>query len=271
MIEFSLKSVKKIYLFLFVFTALTVFSELSFALQAVVVKGNRVLFSLEPLETKTVSVNSVVIAADKSAQVKIIQIRGARAIGQVVKGTAKVNTAFRVLTGEAKKTMAETGFLAGVSSNTMTIKTPNTKMQGTGFNIAGFFDYRFLPDLVLRGVAGYETFKATGAPTATPTITRTVSLNYLTAHAYAQYDISQYASGSRYWLGMGVGFLYLSSGSSDIIETSSLTTNQVFILATGMDIATDDGKAFPIQLDYFLYPDGDIKTQQINFRLGYKF
>lgn len=265
---------KKIYLFLFLFTALTVISEFAFALQAIVVKGNRVLFSMDHSEAAQINVNSLVIATDKSAQVKIIQVRGVRAVGQVIKGTAKVSGNFRILSGETKKTTAQTGFFVGLSSNTMTITlsaTNTLKLQGTGFNLTGIYDYSLLSDFVLRGMAGYETFKASGSLSTCPGGECSVNLNYLTAHGYAQYDIAKYAQGSRFWLGMGVGFLFLTSGSSEIINTDSMATNQIFILATGMDVALSGGTAFPIQLDYFLYPDGDIKTQQINLRLGYKF
>lgn len=265
---------KKIYLFLFVFTALTFFSEFTYALQAIVVKGNRVLFSLDNSEAVQISVNSLVISADKGSQVKIIQVRGVRAVGQVIKGSAKVSQNFRILSGETKKVNAQSGFLAGLSSNTMTIALSATNtltLQGLGFNLTGFYDYPFLADFVLRGMAGYETFKASGSLSTCPGGECSVNLNYLTAHGYAQYDIAKYDKGSRFWLGMGVGFLYLTSGSSEIINTDSMSTNQIFILATGMDVALSGRTAFPIQLDYFLYPDGDIKTQQINLRLGYKF
>ena len=251
-----------------------VFSELTFALQAIVVKGNRVLFSLDNSEAAQVSVNSLVIAVDKTAQVKIIQVRGVRAVGQVLKGTAKVSQEFRILSGEKKKTMSQSGFLAGISNNTMTIALTSTntfKMQGTGINLTGFYDYPFLSNFNLRGMAGYETFKVEGSLSTCPGGKCSVNLNYLTAHGYAQYDVARYTQGSRLWLGLGAGFLFLTSGSSEIIDTKSMSTNQIMILATGMDVALAGGKAIPIQMDYFLYPDGDIKTQQINFRLGYKF
>lgn len=247
---------------------------MAFALQAIVVKGNHVLFSLDNSEATQISVNSLVIATDKSAQVKIIQARGVRAVGQVIKGSAKVGMNFRILSGEFKKTTAQTGFLVGLSSNTMTITLSSTntlKLQGLGFNLTGIYDYPFLADVTLRGMAGYETFKATGSSSTCPGGECSVNLNYLTAHAYAQYDIAKYGQGSRFWLGMGVGFLFLASGSSELINTDSMKTNQIYILATGMDVALEGGTVFPIQLDYFLYPDGDIKTQQINLRLGYKF
>lgn len=265
---------KKIYLVLLIFSAFTVFSEVTFALQAIVVKGNRVLFSLDHSEAAQISVNSLVIAVDKTSQVKIIQVRGVRAVGQAIRGNAKVGLNYRILTGETKKVNAQSGFFAGLSSNTMsiTLSATNTlKLQGLGFNLTGFYDYPFFAEFTLRGMAGYETFKASGSLSTCPGGECSVNLNYLTAHGYAQYDIAKYAQGSRFWLGMGVGFLFLASGSSEIINTDSMATNQIFILATGMDVALDGGKAFPIQLDYFLYPDGDIKTQQINLRLGYKF
>lgn len=249
-------------------------SELTFALQAIVVKGNRVLFSLDNSEAAQVGINSLVIAVDKTAQVKIIQIRGVRAVGQVIKGNAKVSQEFRLLSGEKKKVNAQSGFLAGFSSNTMSIALSSTntfKMQGTGINLTGFYDYPFLANFTLRGMAGYETFKAEGSLSTCPGGKCSVSLNYLTAHGYAQYDVARYAQGSRFWLGLGAGFLFLTSGSSEIIDTKSMSTNQIMILASGMDVALDSGRAIPIQVDYFLYPDGDIKTQQINFRLGYKF
>lgn len=251
-----------------------VFSELTFALQTIVVKGNRVLFSLSNSEVGQIVVNSLVVAEDRVTQVKIIQVRGVRAVGQVVAGTAVVNQNFRILSGENKKLVAHSGFMAGISSNSMSIAltaTTTFKMAGMGFNIVGFYDYPFLSDFTFRGIAGYETFKADGPLSTCPNGKCTVSLNYLTAHGYGQYDITKFKSGTRVWLGLGGGLLFLSSGSSEIIDTKSMSSNQIAILAGGMDFAMENGKAIPFQIDYFVYPDGDIKTQQINIRFGYKF
>lgn len=265
---------KNHYLLIFIFTACLAFSELSFALQAIVVKGNRVLLSLDKSEVGQINVNSLIVADDRVTQVKIIQVRGVRAVGQVISGSAKVNQNFRTLAGEKKTGLAQSGFMAGFSSNSMSIAlTASTtfKMSGTGFSIVGLYDYPFFSDFSFRGMAGYETFKAEGSLSTCPSGKCTVSLNYLTAHGYAQYDITKFGGGSRIWLGLGAGFLFLSSGSSEIIDTKSMSTNQIAILAGGMDFALSDGKSIPVQIDYFLYPDGDIKTQQINVRLGYKF
>lgn len=249
-------------------------SEFAFALQAIVVKGNRVLFSLDPSETSSLSTNSLVIANDKSAQVKLIQVRGPRAVGQVVKGSAKVGMNFRSLTGDNKKSDYLYGFFLGASMNTMTITLSSTNtlnLQGTGFNILGFVDFPLFNDFNLRGLAGYETFKASATSATCPSGTCTVTLNYLSVEGFAQYDLAKFASGSRYWLGLGFGALYSASASSEIINTESMKTNQVFILGTGLDYRLSATTYFPVQLDYFLYPDGDIKTQQINLRFGYKF
>lgn len=261
-------------LFLCVFTTLMMFSELSFALQAIVVKGNRVLFSLDQREASTLSTNTLVVSTDKTTQVKLIQVRGPRAVGQVLKGNAKVNMSFRPLVGDNKRSESLFGVLVGVSLNTMTIKlsSSNTlKLQGTGFNAMGFVDFPLFADINLRGLVGYEGFKASVASTTCPSGTCSVTLNYLSAEGFAQYDLSNAPGGSRYWLGLGVGGLMSLSASSEIINTDSMKTNQIFILGGGADVRLSPTTYLPIQVDYFLYPDGDIKTQQINLRLGYKF
>lgn len=248
-------------------------SELAFALQAIVVKGNRVLLALDPAETTYITTNSLVVATDKSAQVRVIQLKGVRAIGQVVKGIAKPNMTFRSLSGE-KKDDSHYGFFGGVSLNTMTITLSSTntlKLSGTGFSLLGFADYPFFEGFTIRGLAGYESFKAAVASTTCPSGTCAVELNYLTAQGFAQYDLASFSSGSRYWLGLGFGGLFAASASSEIINTDKMKINQIFILGTGLDYRLSSGAFFPIQLDYFLYPDGDIKTQQINIRFGYKF
>lgn len=254
--------------------ALMLVSELAFALQAIVVKGNRVLFSLDQVESASLSTNSLVISNDKTVQAKLIQVRGVRAVGQVIRGVAKPNMMFRPLTGEKKNDNTKFGFLGGLSMNTMTIQLSSTntlKLQGTGFSLMGFVDYSFLSDFTLRGLAGYETFKASAASTTCPSGTCSVNLNYLSAQGFAQYDVAKFYGGSRYWLGVGAGVLFAASASSEIINTDTMKTNQIFILGTGFDYRMSDTTYLPIQLDYFLYPDGDIKTQQINVRFGYKF
>lgn len=260
--------------FFCVFVSLMLVSELAFALQAIVVKGNRVLLSLEQVETNYITTNSLVVSTDKSAQVRIIQVRGSRAIGQVVKGAAKPNMIFRSLSGEHKKDETRYGFFGGVSLNTMTITLSSTnslKLSGTGFNFLGFADYILFSGFTLRGLVGYESFKAAVASTTCPSGTCAVELNYLTASGIAQYDVASYSSGSRLWLGLGYGVLFAASASSEIINTDKMKTNQIPIFGAGFDYRLPSGNYFPMQLDYFLYPDGDIKTQQINIRFGYKF
>lgn len=254
--------------------ALMLFSSWAYALQAIVVKGNRVLFSLDQVEMQSISTNTLVISADKTVQAKILQVKGPRAIGQVVRGSARTNMMFQPLTGEKKKDDLKFGFLGGISMNTMTINLSSTntlKLQGTGFGLMGFFDYTLLPDFTFRGMGGYESFKASASTSTCPSGTCSVNLNYLSGHGYAQYDVAKFAGGSRFWIAIGAGILFSASASSEIINTDSMKTNQIFILGTGADYRLSDTTYLPVQLDYFLYPDGDIKTQQINVRLGYKF
>jgi hypothetical protein len=261
-------------LFFCIFTALMLISEFGFALQAIIVKGNRVLFSIDSGESASLSTNTLVISTDKSTQVKLIQVSGPRAVGQVVKGTAKVNMIFRPLRGDNKKNDLRFGFLAGLSLNTMTIQlsSSNTlKLQGTSFNLMGLIDFPLFANFTLRGLAGYEKFQASVPSTTCPSETCAVTLNYLSGEGFAQYDVARFGGGSRFWLGLGAGVLMSISGESEIINVNSMKTNQIFILATGADIRLSNTTTIPVQVDYFLYPDGDIKTQQINFRLGYKF
>lgn len=249
-------------------------SELSFALQAIVVKGNRVLFALDPAENGKYSTNSLVVSTDKSAQVKLIQVRGLRAVGQTVKGTAKTNMTFRALTGEIKKNEPQLGVLVGISMNSMNIQlsaSNKLELKGNAFNLMGMVDFPVFTDVTLRGLAGYEAFKASVASTTCPSGTCSVTLNYLAAEGFGQYDLARFKGGSRFWVGLGAGALMSMSSSSEIINVDSMKTNQIFILGSGMDIRISPTTYIPLQFDYFLYPDGDIKTQQINLRAGYKF
>lgn len=261
-------------LFFCVFTALILFSELGFALQAIVVKGNRVLLSLDSAEVANLKINSFVISADKKTQIKLTKLNGPKAIGQVVKGAAKVNMIFRPLTSDDKKDDLRFGFLGGVSLNTMTIQLSSTntlKLEGTSFNLMGLIDFPVMTNITLRGLAGYEGFQASVPSTTCPSGTCAVTLNYLSGEGFAQYDAVSFSDGSRFWVGFGAGALFSISGKSEIVNVDSLKTNQIFILATGADIRLSNKTSIPIQVDYFLYPDGSIKTQQINLRLGYKF
>lgn len=256
-------------------------SEVTFALQALVVKNNRVLFSLDESEADSLSINAIVVSTDKSTQVKLMQVSGTRALGQVIKGTAKVNMSFRQLSAgngvrssSTKKSNTNLGILAGVSINSMNIKVNTTttlNLQGSAFNILGIFDYHLMNNFTLRGAAGYEGFKASVASSTCASGTCAVTLNYLSAEGFAQYDAIEFNGGSRFWLGVGVGGLMSISASSEIINTDSMKTNQIFILGSGVDVRLDNNTYLPIQVDYFIYPDGDIKTTQLNVRLGYKF
>lgn len=265
-------------LFLSVFILITANS--SFALQAMTVKGDRALFSLDSSEIGILSDNTIAVSTDKVTQIKLLQVRGNRALGQTVRGTIKPNMIFKsVITKSDTKNYSagleslQWGLLGGLSFNTMTIpiNSISLKLQGTGFGLMGLVDYRVLSNLVLRGFFGYETFKASVASTTCASGNCSVNLNYFSGHGLVQYDLTKFNDNSRYWIGLGGGFLLLSSGSSEIINTSSMNTNQIFILATGFDYQLTKVNSLPVQVDYFIYPDGSIKTQQVNLRIGYKF
>lgn len=261
-------------IFIFFYAILISFSEIAFALQAITVKGNRVLLSLDSSE-QNLSANTVVVSTDKSAQIKILQVRGSKALGQIVKGSVKSNMIFRAATRSAKKRNANysLGFLAGVSLNTMTIQlnSATLELKGTGFNVMGLVDYPMSDDFNLRGLVGYESFNASVASSTCASGTCSVKLNYLSAEGYGQYNLINFSGGSTFWLGLGAGALMSMSASSEIINVDSMKTNQIFILATGLDFQLSTTTSIPVQVDYFIYPDGDIKTQQINLRAGYKF
>lgn len=280
-----------------IFFALLFFALCPSAMAAKIsqVKNNKVLIDLEG-STTTAGAEFFVInpAGKKVAIVRITQVKGGRALADILKGAAKAGYGMqaRGAGGAAAAASAASGsggsqqgrdssaagdsyydkklsqrvhsgnswgVLGGYLMNSMTVVTSsiNANLSGSGFGALGFYDYSISPSLVLRAMGGYESYNVAGSNSAaSPGNNCTTDCNVKLPY------LSMYGYGRwnflpgeyKSWLGAGVGYLYPMSPQSTIFTKSQLSANQIFVFSAGMDVRLSNKNYLPISLEYGLYP-----------------
>lgn len=287
-----------------IFFALSLFilSQSALAAKISQVKNNKVIIELEG-EAATPNSEFFVInpAGKKVAIVKITQVKGGRALANILKGTAKpgytmqargsAGAAAAASRGSGAATTGDSyydkklsqrshsgnswGLVGGYLMNSMTVVTSsiNASLSGSGFGALGFYDYALSPSLVLRGMGGFETYNVAGTNTAASPGNNCVAdcnvkLPYLSMYGYGRWNFLQ--GNYKSWLGAGVGYLYPMSPQSTVFAKSQLGANQVFIFSAGMDVRMNAKTYLPVSFEYGLYPTtATVKAHIIYLRLGY--
>lgn len=229
------------------------------------VKDNRVLISTDG---DTYSVGDRFFAVDennkKKGLVEITQVKGDKATGTLIKGSAEEGMTLTASTAKKSskgKSKSAYGGLASFVMNTMTIKSPAYSLAGSSFDLLGFYQTVVDKKFSVRAAAGYQTFSATGNG-------GTVSLGYLGAFAIARYSFSQGAF--EPWAGAGIGFLIPISKSSNVLDLSKVSTNQSVLISGGFDYALNKKAFFPFQVSYALLPNSsNVSASQIMITGGY--
>lgn len=264
-----------------------VFSFSAQAARIAAVKDKRVLIMAEG---ESYSVGQRIPLRDSSgklrAVVQIAQIKDQRIIAQVVKGRADKN----LLVGSASAASSNSasgrasskgkkhgafGIMAGFSQNKMAAKTNlgDVSMSGTSFNLAGFYQINLSEKVNARLLGGYETLSASGTtangtcPNSTPPCTTDIS--YIGFQGLLKYNMMMRPS-FDFWIGGGLGFLFAIAKSSNILDTSKVSTNQTITGVIGLDWKLSNNRFVPLQFDYSMFPDssGSAASQMI-LRAGY--
>lgn len=266
---------------------LTSLASPCFAIKTIAVKNNRALLDLEGEE---IVVGDRIGARDAEGKPKAIleikQVKNGKAVAAVVKGQMQAEYKLKKMAGGNKSAATSTaaspgksgwGFTAGYSMNNMTVKptgASSISLSGSSFNLSGFYQIHIDGGFSARILGGYETLQATGtsaAASCTGSADCKIDISYLGMEALVRYSYIQNNTVNA-WLGGGLGFLFAMSKSSNVVDTSKISTNQTIVAALGLDYHLSSNSFIPVQLDYALYPDNNTSTaNQIILRAGYGF
>lgn len=274
---------KKIFLSLLV----ACLSTPAFAIKVLTIKNNRILLNSEG---ETLNVGDKFIARDGDGKAKAIfeinQVKNERALGTVLKGRMATDLSIAPYAPttssgaggrKAVANKSSIGFMAGYAMNSMTVKpngSSSISLSGTSFNLSGMYQMTVDGGFGARILAGYETLVAKGDSAAAACSSSTsceVDISYLGLEALGKYAFGA-STGSQFWVGAGLGFLVAMSKSSNILDTSKISTNQTIVGALGYDWRLSPTTFIPLQFDYAIYPDNATSSAtQMILRAGYGF
>lgn len=283
------------------------FLGVNLAEAASVSKANskQVVLQLDDGESIEVGQNLFLVepgANKRLAQIKITQVKGSRAMGQILKGKARPGLVTMMGGGkksaEASSAAEEVDYsrgrekykkyrggwlglrwagMLGLNSGTMVVKeavqgaTITTNMSGMGFSLKAAADKSFGQSIFgFRGLAGIDTLSMSGTRLTEKAKT---DIMYLGFDGYLTLDLFQ--GSGRWWAGFGGVFLVPMSKTSNILLVSEIGTNSTINLALGWDIEAGR-RYFPVQIDYAMFPDSSvdgnkITSNWIHLRAGISF
>lgn len=273
-------------------TALILTSLVSpaYAIRTLVVKNDRALLDLEGGDLKVGDKLGARSADGKPrALLEIRQVRDGKAVAAILKG--RMEKDFTVTkytprggtsstpTGRASASHGQKawGLTAGYAMNSMNVKptgASSISLSGSSFNLSGFYQMTIDGNFSARILGGYETLQASGSSAAASCSGSSdckVDISYLGLEGLVRYTYLRRASFDA-WAGAGLGFLFAVSKSSNVLDTSKISTNQTIVGSLGLDYRLNRRNFIPIQLDYAYYPDNATSSaNQIILRAGYGF
>lgn len=269
------------------------------------VKGQKVLITLDGDAVSEGEEFFLINPANnkKAAIVRIRQIKGDKALADLVKGKASPGFGLQAK-GAApmsadpsySSTTSDTGgggilrnlknsygVTGGMLMNSMVANvtavdsvtglktTSEANMSGSGFGVGGFYDMLLTSSLVGRGFVGIEQFNVSGdASSAVCSGSKScdAKINYLSLYGLGKWYLSE--SKYRFWLGGGGGYLIAVSKSSTALNASQISTNQIFTAAFGLDVQTTRKNYIPVSIEYNMFPSSDtVKASMISIKAGW--
>lgn len=174
------------------------------------------------------------------------------------------------------------GVLGGLLQTNMTAKFTagsgvltrdvSTKMKGSSYGVLGYYDYPFNTAFQIRGMVGMEQLTATGTIDTADCQAGTTcdfKASYLSTYGLAKFNYVE-SPGLRLWVGLHYGFLIAMSKSSTVLNTSQISTNQIYGFSTGAEFPAGRGAYIPVTLDYGMFPKSDtVDANIMAIRVGY--
>lgn len=279
------------------------FTPLGFAAEVIKVKGKSALIDLkgDPAAPGDLFY-SVKPDGKRAAVIKISKVKGAKAIGKVVKGKAAAGHTLELKPSEVAQksknrpsqdssssadssgsppssSRSYWGAYFGFAQDSMSVNVNdfNTglflrkeELSGNGFSAKALFDYELFPQVWFRGTSGLEGFSVSGASVCGTGNVETCNadLYYLSFDFMARYLFSM--GTTRPWAGAGIGLLFPMSKKATALQTSSISTTNVMVFAGGIDWFISPRMYIPITLEYGLLPKSDeVEASWIALRAGF--
>jgi hypothetical protein len=271
------------------------------------VKGDQVLIDLQgDTEYAEGSRYLVMVGDKKKAVVEITKIKGTKALGKVLKGTAQEQGTLAPLSGGAAAPSADaaapsprpehreprtsrahrssrhgTAFttisygvmlgygLASQSVNaTKSGVTETVSMTGSSLSLKGFADLPISGPFGAIGRAGFENFGVAGTSNALGAVE--TKILYLDADLLFRYNFDIGKIHPFPLLGLGVH--YPISKTSGVLDISRISVTTIFFLGGGINYSLSDTMYIHAVAEYGLFPpSNDVKTSLIAIRGGVGF
>lgn len=261
------------------------------------IKNQKTLIDLEGHDASVDEVYDVVGTAGKSGQIKIIQVKNNKAIGQIIAGSVAVGQKLRTNSNvqSSPRTVSKKdivirhdlmqfSILGKLMMNTITTKqadnnalprTETVTMNGTNIGITAALDYPLSPQYTFRGQLGLEPIAVKGTAQYLSCNGRTstdcnVSINYLAGAGYLRYDFIK--SENVLWGAIGGTLKMPISKSSTALRTDDINMANTLGLMFGYDYNFDNKTYIPATFEYhysFNTSESVPAINQIALQLGY--
>lgn len=268
--------------------------SVSHAATLIKVKGDQVLVDLQGDSSYAEGGRYLVMVdGKKKAIVELTKVKGQRAIGKVLKGTAFEQGTLAPLPGAGGGSSATTasrpprrrgtkkrgdifdsmswGALVsyGSASQNVTSTVNNVSqsisMSGSSYGLKAFLDLPISGPLGLIGRAGFENFGVKGTSSALGDVN--TSILYLDADALLRYHFLDGAFHPFPTVGMGLH--YPLSKSSGVLDVGRISATTIFFIGGGFDYELNRTMYIHGTLEYGIFPpSNDVKTSLISGRVG---
>jgi len=239
------------------------------------VKGNKALINMGE-ENYSLGTELVTVTVDgrKVGLVKVSQVKGSKAIVDVVKGTvaagmtlaprpapkkrfAEEPTMEQVEEEKAPKSSNAYGALFGYSMDTL---TTTTSFTGNSMKLKGFYDYVLNKTFTLRFAGGLDGFNAQGSG-------GNLAIQYLSLDGGAEWNFYQKKT-SRAFADAGFSYQLPMSSSNNI--GLSVSNNSVIYLGGGMNVPIGAKSFLPLYIHYnYIFPSAGVTLSSIELGIGY--
>lgn len=265
------------------------YSKLTFAYSVIKFTNTDILINLENESLEIGDELFVLENKRKILLVKVTSVNNIQAKAKILRGNIKELKPnlklVKRLTNEnhAESTISKNhwGILGSFMINSMNAKftfngaAQATSMTGNSFGILGFYDYYLNNNFDVRAQGGIEQFNvkqdmSTAVCDNGNSTTCNFNVNFLSGYGIGKYKLTH--SNNIIWIGGGLGFLYAISKSSTVLDTTQVTSYQVFTLNLGMDMILTNKKIVPLSMDYVQFPtSATVNANFISLKAGYSF